>query len=263
MAHRKHDETATISRRTFLKTGTAAAAAGSFSAGVEGFAHAFPAPKRASEDLFDQLRDAPTTLIIDALSLLGYDRTKLAMSQEVRPVVPVKGTAIGPAVITKYEPSREPTTTDDILKYVFQPVDDAPPGAMWVTAAGTDEILSMFGDVIVLACQKLGLSGLVTDGGCRDIEGMLEVGLPVYARGLCLYGPGNVIRPVAADVPVICGGIEIRPGDIVAADINGVMAFPAEALPDVAAKKKEIEAKEVESRALFEQGKGLVEGYLF
>ena len=260
MKRRTHDENINnISRRTFLKTGAAVAAAGS----LTGRADASPAPKQANGDLLDQLRDAPTTLIIDALSRLGHDRVKLAMSQEVRPVVPVKGTAIGPAVITKYEPSREPTTTDDIRNYVFQPVDDAPPGAMWVTAAGTDEILSMFGDVIVLACRELGLSGLVTDGGCRDIEGMMEVGLPVYARGLCLYGPGNVIRPVAANVPVICGGIEIRPGDIVAADINGVMAFPAEGLADVVAKKKELEAKEAKSRVLIEQGKGLLEGYLF
>ena len=199
MAHRKHDETSTISRRTFLKTGAAAAAAGSFSAGVENIAHAVPAPKQATGDLFDQLRDAPTTLIIDALSRLGYDRTKLAMSQEVRPVVPVKGTAIGPAVITKYEPSREPTTTDDILKYVFQPVDDAPPGAMWVTAAGTDEILSMFGDVIVLACQKLGLSGLVTDGGCRDIEGMLE-DLHAMKRNDVLLLHGCCHNPTGADL---------------------------------------------------------------
>lgn len=251
-----------VSRRSFLKSGLVAATAAAITSSPA-VAGERPAVFQSEDDPLTPLRRAPTTLIIDALSRLGHDRTKLAMSQAVRPMIPYRGTAVGPAVITKYEPSRAATTTEDIREYVFRPVDDAPKGAMWVTAAGTEEILSMFGDVIVLACRKLGLSGLVTDGGCRDIEGIEEVGLPVYARGICLYGPGNVIRPVAANVPVICGGIEIRPGDMVAADINGVMAFPAEAVPDVIAKMAELEEKEARSRALIEAGKGLVDGYIF
>ena len=235
--------TSGITRRSFLKTSAAVVGA----AGIpENMAQmpVSPSPDQSESDSLDPLRSVPTTLIIDALSRSGFDRTKLAMSREVRPVVPVRGTSIGQAVITKYEPSRSSTSIDDIKEHVFRPVDNAPSGAMWVTAAGTEEILSMFGDMIVLACRELGLSGLVTDGGCRDIEGIEEVGLPVFAKGLCLYGPGNVIRPVASDVPVICGGIQISPGDIVAADINGVLAFPAAAVPELVAQIVELEEKE-------------------
>ncbi len=282
-----------LSRRGFLKTGMTAAAAGSL-AGLDTVRAAQEDARDpvaaqeddrdplaaqeddrdplaaqdardpvAAQDAYETLRQAPTPLIMDALSRLGFDRTALAMSRDVRPMIGSKGTIVGPAVTTKYEESDTQTTRDDIRSYVFRPVDEAEPGSIWVTASGTSEILSMFGDVIVLACRRKGLAGMVTDGGCRDIEGMEEVGLPVYAAGICLYGPGSVIRPVAANVPVVCGGIEIAPGDVVAADVNGVMAFPRAALTDVIRVIPELQAKEDRSRRLIEEGQGLETGYVF
>ena len=253
-----------LSRRGFLKTGIAATTAGSL-ANLDRV-HAKQEEDQDTvrgEDPFGALKDAPTTLIMDALTRLGHDRTRLAMSRSVRPMIPATGTIVGPAVTTKYEESDAPTTRDDIRAYVFRPVDEAEPGSIWVTASGTTEILSMFGDVIVLACRQKGLAGLVTDGGCRDIEGMVEVGLPVYAGGICLYGPGSVIRPVAANVPVVCGGIEIAPGDVIAADVNGVMAFPRDALTDVVRVIAELRVKESSSRRAIEEGQPLETAYKF
>ena len=253
-----------LSRRGFLKTGMAATVSGSL-ANLDRV-HAMQEEDQdtmGGKDPFEALRDAPTTLIMDALTRLGHDRTRLAMSRNVRPMIPSRGTIVGPAVTTKYEESDAPTTRDDIRAYVFRPVDEAEPGSIWVTASGTTEILSMFGDVIVLACRQKGLSGLVTDGGCRDIEGMEEVGLPVYAAGICLYGPGSVIRPLAANVPVVCGGIEIAPGDVIAADVNGVMAFPRGALTDVIRVIGALRDKENGSRRAIEEGQPLETAYQF
>ena len=253
-----------LSRRGFLKTGMAVTAAGSL-ARLDTAHGAQDLDRESSEDraLFNALGNVPTPLIMDALIRLGHDRATLAMSRGIRPMIPARGTVAGPAVTTKYEESDTPATRDDIRSFVFRPVDEAEPGSVWVTASGTSEVLSMFGDVIVLACRQKGLAGLVTDGGCRDIEGMEEVGLPVYAAGICLYGPGSVIRPVAANVPVVCGGIEIAPGDVVAADVNGVMAFPRGALPDVIQKIGELGVKETRSRRAIEEGLPLETAYEF
>ncbi len=253
-----------LSRRRFLTTGMAVTAAGGLG-GVGGVLAAQEEDRNrgSAEDPFQALKEAPTPLIMDALTRLGHDRNQLAMSRGIRPMIPARGTIVGPAVTTKYEESAAQTTREDIRAHVFRPVDEAEPGSVWVTASGTREILSMFGDVIVLACRQKGLAGLVTDGGCRDIEGMEEIGLPVYAAGTCLYGPGSVIRPVAADVPVVCGGIEVAPGDVVAADVNGVMAFPREALPDVIQKIAELDEKETRSRRAIEQGQPLETAYEF
>lgn len=253
-----------LSRRGFLKTGMAVSAAGSLAYLDTAHTAREPASEAGEERaLFDALEDAPTPLIMDALVRLGHERTRLAMARSVRPMIPSAGTIAGPAVTTKYEESDTPTTRDDIRSYVFRPVDEAAPGSIWVTESGTSQILSMFGDVIVLACREKGLAGLVTDGGCRDLEGMEEIGLPVYAAGTCLYGPGSVIRPVAANEPIVCGGIEIAPGDVVAADVNGVMAFPRAALSAVVQKMGELEAKEIRSRSAIEEGQPLETAYEF
>jgi 4-hydroxy-4-methyl-2-oxoglutarate aldolase len=172
-----------------------------------------------------------------------------------------QGTVIGPAVTTKYEASRRQASKEDIRNFVFQPVDNANAGDVWVVSSGTDQILSMFGDIIALACKRQGLSGIVTDSGCRDINNLAEIGLPVFAKGPCLYGPRSVVSPVAAGVPVICGGVEVRPGDIVVADIDGVLVIPQDVLPDVARLKPELEEKEVHARRIIEKNEPLTTSY--
>lgn len=217
----------------------------------------------ADDGPLDGLRGANASLLCDALGRLGHDVRKLAMSRAgVRPMFPVAGTVIGPAVTTRYEPARAPATIDDIRRYVFDPADEAPSGAVWVTSSGTDEVLSMFGDIIVLACQQRGLAGLVTDGGCRDLAAIEAIGLPVFARDVCLYGPGSVIRPTAANVPVICAGVEVRPGDIIVADVDGVLVVPRVAVDDVVRVRQELEQHEGETRRLIEQGGSLRASYL-
>ena len=109
--------------------------------------------------------------------------------------------------------------------------------------------------------HKRGLAGIVTDGGCRDVGVMEEVGLPVFSRGTCLYGPGGFIRPVASDVPVVCGGVQVRPGDVVAADVDGVLVVPKEALSDLARVKPDLEKKEDAARQMIEQGASLSTAY--
>ena len=120
----------------------------------------------------------------------------------------------------------------------------------------------MFGDIIVLACERQGLAGLVTDGGCRDLDPMERLGVPVFARGTCLYGPSGVIRPVAANVPIVCGGVEVVPGDVIAADVDGVLVIPSAVVPEVARLRAELDTKEEETRHLIEEGGSLRASYL-
>tara|TARA_B100000029_G_scaffold516847_1_gene636331 strand:+ start:6877 stop:7656 length:780 start_codon:yes stop_codon:yes gene_type:complete len=252
-----------LNRREFFRAGASVAAASSFSMFTQPDMYKEIPDFENEKSLFKRLQEIPTPLIMDAMARLGADRTSLAMSGNIRPMIRSKGTIIGPAVTTKYEISDQPTRAQDIRDYVFKPVDEAAPGSIWVNACGTTQILSMFGDVIVLACHKKGLSGLVTDGGCRDIEGIEQIGLPVYAAGTCLYGPGSVIRPVGANVPVVCGGLEIIPGGIVAADVNGIMTFPRVVLPDIVSVIEELRNKENQTRRDIEKGSSLNDAYVF
>lgn len=102
-----------------------------------------------------------------------------------------------------------------------------------------------FGDLIMGACQAVGFEGMVVDGCSRDRDGNIELGFPVYSRGFMPRGPikkneGNI------NTPITCGGVKVKPGDLVVGDSNGVCVIPKEHIPVVleeAEKKQAYEAK--------------------
>ena len=252
-----------VSRRTFLGLGATLSAPTALAArGRRGGAAARVALAAAQPDAAAPLRGVPATLLCDAMTRLGFDRSRFTLSRDIRPTVRTPGTMVGPAVTTKYETGGN-ATADDIRRFVFDPVDAASPGAVWVIESGTTELVSMLGELIAVACHRLGLAGIVTDGGCRDIDPIAEIGLPLFSKGTVLYGPGSVVRPVAANVPVTCGGVEVRPDDLIAADANGALVVPREAVSDVARVVDELRTKEGLTRAALARGDTLRDAYVF
>lgn len=81
------------------------------------------------------------------------------------------------------------------------------------------------GEVLILDLH--GLAGVVIDGSCRDSEDIKELGFPVFARA---FNPSGTVKESLAKmgVPVRCGGVEVRPGDIVFGDCDGVVVIPQE-----------------------------------
>jgi regulator of RNase E activity RraA len=105
----------------------------------------------SGDDVVDRLRGASASLLCDALGRLGHDSRRYAMSGSgIRPMWPVSATIIGPAITTRYEATGRRGTLDEIRQHVFDLVDRAAAGSVWVTSCGTDEVLSMFGDIIVI-----------------------------------------------------------------------------------------------------------------
>ena len=186
---------------------------------------------------------------------------ELVMTTDIKPLVDVGATVIGPAVTTKWEVTAAKGSAEDIRRFVFRPLDTAAAGSMWVVASGTEHILSMFGDVIARACLRNGLVGAVTDSGCRDIEGMRAVGFPVFGKASVPYGPGNIIRPVAANVPVVCGKVEVHPGDLVAADSDGVIVVPQAAIAGLKESVIKQAAHEQDMRRKINAGESLEKAY--
>jgi len=243
-----------ISRRIFIRLSSTLAAA----FGLSTSAAATNDTAAASSSI---MPGVSVSLIADALRKIGQDPVKLAMTTDVKPLVNVGSTIIGPAVTCKWEVARSKGSADDIRRFVFRPLDKAAPGSMWVIASGTDHILSMFGDVIARACLRNGLVGAVTDSGCRDIEAMKSIGFPVFARASVPYGPGNIIRPIAANEPIICGEVEVHPGDLVAADSDGVIVIPKAVIEKLKLSIVERTAHEKEMRRKIDAGESLEKTY--
>ena len=115
----------------------------------------------------------------------------------------------------------------------------AKPGDVLVIDGKGDRSCALMGSIMINACRKLGLAGVVIDAAVRDSEELRELGFPVYAVGTNPNGPTKFV-PGRINWPVSCGGIAVSPGDLVVGDADGVVVVEREkaaSLLDDAAKK--------------------------
>jgi RraA family protein len=115
----------------------------------------------------------------------------------------------------------------------------ARPGDILVIDGKADRTCALMGSIMINACKKLGLGGVVIDGAVRDTEELRELEFPVYAICANPNGPTKFV-PGRINWPISCGGIAIRPGDLLVGDADGVVVVEREkaaSLLDDAAKK--------------------------
>ena len=103
----------------------------------------------------------------------------------------------------------------------------AKPGDVLVIDGKGDRTVALMGTIMINACKKLGLAGVVIDAAVRDTEELRELGFPVYAVGSNPNGPTKFV-PGRINWPVSCGGVTVRPGDLVVADADGVVVIERE-----------------------------------
>jgi len=92
---------------------------------------------------------------------------------------------------------------------------------------------SGFGELLATSAMKIGISAVIVDGMVRDADALQDMRLPVFARGLCPNGC-NKDGPGEVGAIIACGGVAVRPGDVIVADRDGVTVVPLEDAPRVA-----------------------------
>jgi 4-hydroxy-4-methyl-2-oxoglutarate aldolase len=190
--------------------------------------------ERPPAEVVDRLARLPIANISDALNKHGV------LHHEVRPLEP-RMRACGPALTCG---------SVDLTVKIFA-LRLARPGDVFVLAAGGVHDYACFGELSASILAQRGAAGAVVDGAVRDVSGIREAGLPVFARAVT---PRNYHYPFglphgSVNHPVVCGGVTVSPGDVVVASEDGVVVVPRHLAADVAAAAERIEAEEAQTRA--------------
>jgi len=115
----------------------------------------------------------------------------------------------------------------------------AKPGDILVVDGKGDRSCALMGSIMINACKKMNLGGVVLDAALRDIDEVRDLGFPVYCVGTNPNGPTKFV-PGRINWPISCGGISVNPGDLIVGDADGVVVVErekAESLLGQAAKK--------------------------
>lgn len=112
-------------------------------------------------------------------------------------------------------------------------VDDLKPGDIAIFACGGSSRIAPWGGLLSTATRARGAAGCITDGFVRDVLQIRELALPVFAGGIAPLDSKGRGQIQAVDVPVICGGVRVAPGDLVFGDADGVVVVPQEAEAEV------------------------------
>ena len=195
--------------------------------------------ERAPNSWVRQFAKFPTGNIVDAMGRFG------AMHHSVKPVGPGMKLA-GSALTVRIR------VCDNLV--IYKALELAQPGDVLVIATSSFEGAATWGDLTSMIGKARGLAGMVTDGMVRDVDGICQVGLPVFARGST---PNSPLKDGQGEVnfPVTCGGVTVRPGDIVVGDGDGVVVIQREDWEEVLSAVAKILEKENQTVANIQAGK--------
>ena len=200
-----------------------------------------------------QLADFDTALIANTVGYL--DATPVHewyMSGQITSQTPTVGPTVGVAMTIEIDSSTpgnrsEPEVYYQLLEAISR---SAEPVVLVMKAVGTrPDHECVLGDGMAKMLHSVGCVGVVTDGGVRDIEGILSVPFGVYARGRTIHH--CALRYVRHNHPVNVGGITIGPGEIIHANVGGVIKIPAGAVARLPAAAGEMRAFEHAAHCIF------------
>jgi 4-hydroxy-4-methyl-2-oxoglutarate aldolase len=193
---------------------------------------------RADKAAVEKLSRFGVATVHEAMGRVGL------MQPYMRPIYP-SAHACGTAITVLLHPG------DNWMMHVA--AEQVQPGDVVVAACTAENTDGFFGDLLATSFLARGAKGLIIDGGVRDVKDLTEMQFPVFSKAISAKGTVKSTLG-SVNIPVVCAGVAVNPGDVVIADADGVVIVPAAIAQQAADAAEAREANEREKRATLAKG---------
>lgn len=177
------------------------------------------------------------------------------MSADMKPVYDAR--IVGRAATALMRPALR-TDARKYPNHLLEILDQAEAGSILVYVMQDGLEIAAMGNLMGTTAKVRGLAGAVIDGAVRDTTELKRLGFPVWSRRISPATSVGRMISVDKQIPVLCAGVMVRPGDYLVGDADGVVVVPAEAAEKVVALLKQYDAKESKMLPIIEREKSML-----